>query len=88
MSQISQTTQQNASASEELSATAEEMSSQAEQLQRLVAMFKLDGESTSPVSIGRPPQRKPAASHKRGVIKRAAVAVMPIPDDDPEYVRV
>ncbi len=40
MTQMSQITQQNASASEELAATAEELSSQAEQLQQLVAFFK------------------------------------------------
>jgi methyl-accepting chemotaxis protein len=42
MSQLNQTTQQNASSSEELSATAEEMSAQAEQLQQLMGFFKLD----------------------------------------------
>ena len=41
MNQLNQTTQQNASASEELSATAEEMSSQAEQLQQLMDFFKI-----------------------------------------------
>ena len=39
MLQLSQITQQNASASEELAATAEEMSTQAEQLQRLMGFF-------------------------------------------------
>jgi methyl-accepting chemotaxis protein len=42
MAQLSQTTQQNASASEELAATAEEMSSQTEQLQSVITFFKLD----------------------------------------------
>jgi methyl-accepting chemotaxis protein len=41
MAQLSQTTQQNASASEELAATAEEMSAQAEQLSKAMAYFKL-----------------------------------------------
>jgi methyl-accepting chemotaxis protein len=41
MAQLSQTTQQNASASEELAATAEEMSAQAEQLSKAMAFFKL-----------------------------------------------
>jgi len=41
--QLSQTTQQNASSSEELAATAEEMSSQAEQLQETMSFFKLAG---------------------------------------------
>lgn len=41
MSQLDQTTQQNASMSEQLAATAEEMSGQAEQLQQSVAFFHL-----------------------------------------------
>jgi len=41
VSQLSQTTQANASGSEELAATAEEMSSQAEQLQQAMHFFKL-----------------------------------------------
>jgi methyl-accepting chemotaxis protein len=43
VSQLNQTTQQNASSSEELAATSEEMSGQAEQLQQTMAFFKLDG---------------------------------------------
>ena len=42
VSQLSQTTQQNASSSEELAATSEEMSSQVEQLQQTMSFFKLD----------------------------------------------
>jgi methyl-accepting chemotaxis protein len=38
---LSQTTQQNAAASEELAATAEEMSSQAQLLQQVMAYFKV-----------------------------------------------
>ncbi|MDD2760569.1 MAG: methyl-accepting chemotaxis protein [Methylomonas sp.] len=41
MGQMSQITQQNASASEELAATAEEMTGQAEQLQSLMSFFKI-----------------------------------------------
>jgi methyl-accepting chemotaxis protein len=41
MNQMSQITQQNASASEELAATAEEMTGQAEQLQTLMSFFKI-----------------------------------------------
>jgi len=43
MSQLSQITQQNASASEELAATAEEMSGQAVNLQELMAFFTVSG---------------------------------------------
>ena len=39
MSQLTQTTQQNAASSEELAATAEEMTGQAEQLQQLMSFF-------------------------------------------------
>lgn len=49
MTQMSQITQQNASASEELAATAEEMSGQAEQLQQLVAFFRVSADSFSDV---------------------------------------
>jgi methyl-accepting chemotaxis protein len=41
MSQLSQTTQQNATASEELAAMAEEMSSQAQQLQQSMVFFTI-----------------------------------------------
>jgi methyl-accepting chemotaxis protein len=47
VTQLSQTTQQNASSSEELAATAEEMSSQAEQLQQTMSFFRLAGSRTS-----------------------------------------
>jgi methyl-accepting chemotaxis protein len=43
MNQLSQLTQQNASASEELAATSEEMSGQAHQLQQSMAFFKVIG---------------------------------------------
>jgi methyl-accepting chemotaxis protein len=43
MGQLSQITQQNASASEELAATAEEMSGQASNLQQLMAFFTISG---------------------------------------------
>jgi methyl-accepting chemotaxis protein len=42
--QLSQITQQNASASEELAATAEEMSGQASALQELMGFFTLEGQ--------------------------------------------
>jgi methyl-accepting chemotaxis protein len=44
--QLSQTTQQNASSSEELAATAEEMSSQAEQLQQTMGFFTIDRQAS------------------------------------------
>ncbi|MCX7238900.1 MAG: chemotaxis protein, partial [Burkholderiales bacterium] len=47
---LSQTTQQNASSSEELAATAEEMSSQAEQLQQTMSFFKLASTGRSAVA--------------------------------------
>ena len=47
MSQLSQITQQNASASEELAATAEEMSTQAISLQEIMSFFHVAGQSQS-----------------------------------------
>jgi methyl-accepting chemotaxis protein len=58
MGQLNQTTQQNASASEELAATAEEMSSQTEQLQGVMTFFKLDNAGEQGVTQVR---HKPAA---------------------------
>jgi methyl-accepting chemotaxis protein len=49
MTQLSQTTQQNAASSEELSATAEELSSQAEELQRTMSFFRAGGGSATAV---------------------------------------
>jgi methyl-accepting chemotaxis protein len=54
MVQLNQVTQQNASSSEELAATAEEMSSQAEQLQRAMAFFTLESESSETAPMARP----------------------------------
>ena len=45
MNQMSQITQQNAAASEELAATSEEMSGQARHLQQLMDFFKVQAES-------------------------------------------
>lgn len=50
MAQVTQATQQSASASEELAATAEEMSGQAETLMQLVSYFKIDDESQTPTN--------------------------------------
>ena len=43
MNQLSQITQQNASAAEELAATAEELSGQTEQMLQMMSFFKLQG---------------------------------------------
>jgi methyl-accepting chemotaxis protein len=58
MGQLSQITQQNASASEELAATAEEMSSQAVTLQERMAFFKLSENDKEPSSAPRQPVAK------------------------------
>ncbi len=52
MGQLNNTTQMNASASEELAATSEELSAQAEQLQQSVAFFTL-GDNEVPVRQGK-----------------------------------
>jgi methyl-accepting chemotaxis protein len=85
MGQLSQTTQLNASSSEQLAATAEEMSSQAIQLQELVRYFK--------VADTQAPARTPA----RGVVlemapARRAAAMRPVvhaarrPADEADFV--
>ena len=62
MGHLNTSTQQNASASEELSATAEEMSAQAAQLQELMAFFQVEaggrrGASTSGTKTAPTPKR-------------------------------
>ena len=69
--QLSQITQQNASASEELAATAEEMSSQAEGLQELMGFFTLAGGAQSHHAA--PPAAKP-----RPVTKVARASFAPV----------
>lgn len=90
MSQISQSTQQNASASEELSATAEEMSGQAEQLQRLVGLFRIGGESLFEQAPAVAKPRAPAKAAMKGGNKapaRQARKAAPATEPDSEYVR-
>lgn len=77
VTQLSQTTQSNASNSEELAATAEEMSSQAEQLQQTMAFFKLAGgnataghANSDPSPTRGKPQARPAASRKAATTGR------------------
>ena len=65
ITQLSQTTQQNASASEQLAATAEEMSGQAEQLQETMSFFKLSGASR-PMRTTRAPARPAKQGNGRG----------------------
>jgi methyl-accepting chemotaxis protein len=61
--QLSQTTQANASSSEELAATAEEMSSQAESLQQAMSFFKLEGNEGGRGGVtALPAARRPAAA--------------------------
>lgn len=78
MSQVTQGTQQNASASEELAATAEEMSGQAEMLMQLVSFFQLDnndGQSISPLS--RPTQGKTGQGSNVTRLTRGSTALDP-----------
>ncbi|SMC18133.1 methyl-accepting chemotaxis protein [Andreprevotia lacus DSM 23236] len=70
VSQLAQTTQMNASASEELSSTSEEMSAQAIQLQEMIRFFKVsNGGSHAPARRSAPAARKaappPARNQKR-----------------------
>ena len=73
MGQLSQITQQNASASEELAATAEEMSSQAGSLQELMSFFNLRETSVKAV-------KKPVKSVPKSEVEsnRHAAGAMPM----------
>jgi len=59
MGQLSQLTQQNASASEELAATAEEMSGQAATLQELMGFFSVAGQGKAPLPTSHASVAKP-----------------------------
>jgi methyl-accepting chemotaxis protein len=73
MGPLNRVTQENASASDDLSATADEMSEQAEQLQRLMEAFQLDGTAQAkPGNAPGGPQAK-ATSPPGGRVRRAAV---------------
>jgi methyl-accepting chemotaxis protein len=68
VAQLNQTTQQNASSSEELAATSEEMSGHAERLQQTMSFFRLAG---GPASTVRSPSQ---AVHKVLAAAKAATA--------------
>jgi methyl-accepting chemotaxis protein len=59
VSQLAQTTQVNASASEELSSTSEEMSTQAVQLQEMIQFFRIGDETLKKSSQALAPVRRP-----------------------------
>jgi PAS domain S-box-containing protein len=82
MIQLSQTTQQNASASEELAATSEEMSGQAEKLQHLMAFFKVDGNAAGAAAHkpAKTASRSPVADPRSKKTRGAAI-------DESEFVR-
>ncbi|OYW67267.1 MAG: chemotaxis protein, partial [Bosea sp. 12-68-7] len=67
-------TQQNAAASEEVSATSEELASQAEQLQATIAFFRLD-ERATPVQADEPVAK--AVKQLRGKAASMAAAIQP-----------
>jgi methyl-accepting chemotaxis protein len=73
MGPLNRVTQENASASDDLSATADEMSEQAEQLQRLMEAFQLDGtvQAKPGNASGQPAAR--AATQPSRPARRAAV---------------
>jgi methyl-accepting chemotaxis protein len=90
---VSQTTQQNASASEELSATAEEMNGQAEQLQHLVGQFRLDNALAAGTEHADVPRAQTGragtgkASAPRRLRYDAPQAPLGSAGAEPEYVR-
>jgi len=81
MTHLSQTTQHNASASEELAATAEEMSGQARQLQQAIAFFKVGTQEPTHVPASGPTDKpRPAAGPSgkaRAAKSKAASEVEP-----------
>ena len=77
MGQLNQTTQQNASASEELAATAEELGAQANELQQTMTFFKLDDGSHGARSVHK--SAPPARQSKAG---SARVAAGPVNEGD------
>ncbi|HRE15819.1 MAG TPA: methyl-accepting chemotaxis protein [Rhodocyclaceae bacterium] len=72
MTQLNETTQQNAAGSEELSATAEEMNAQAEQLMALVDQFQVDADIST--VAGRRPAAKGGKNARGGGRKGGAEA--------------
>ncbi len=77
MGQLSQLTQQNASASEELAATAEEMSGQAGNLQELMAFFTLaGGRDSRGTAIARQASKPKAAWKPQTMLAAAPAAAM------------
>jgi methyl-accepting chemotaxis protein len=65
MEHVNGSTQQNASAAEELSATAEELSAQAAQLQELMAVFRFDADATGHGKPALTPSRSPDRGHAK-----------------------
>jgi len=88
MSQLSQITQQNASASEELAATAEEMSGQAATLQDLMAFFTISGSSrpTRQAEVKHVSASKAAATRSaKSAVKKTGSS--PAIDNDADFTR-
>jgi methyl-accepting chemotaxis protein len=95
---LSQTTQQNASSSEELAATAEEMSSQAMQLQQLMSFFKVDGQGRSAIggqtpamhaaaAVRKASQRKATPARGRAAMRQPLEITEAGPDEQKHFVR-
>lgn len=74
MEQLNQTTQQNASAPEELTATAEEMSSQSEQLQQLMSFFRIESAAVANTAL-RPVVGRKVGDKLVGLVQQAAESV-------------
>jgi methyl-accepting chemotaxis protein len=72
VNQVSQTTQTNASASEQLSSTAESMSSRAVQLQSVMQFFRVAADNdngSEPVARAVKPRTKPATRARAAGMK-------------------
>jgi methyl-accepting chemotaxis protein len=88
VSQLSQTTQLNASSSEELAATAEEMSGQAEQLQQTIGFFKVTGSVAVKVVARRTTSVKPAQRGARVPVNTSGnLAMAAASPDEAQFTR-
>jgi methyl-accepting chemotaxis protein len=72
---LSQTTQQNASSSEELAATSEEMSGQAEQLQQTMSFFKNSNAGAAGQSVHQPVRKSGAFAKTARKMRQATTSV-------------
>ena len=87
ITQLSQTTQGNAAASEELAATAEEMASQAEQLQQTMQFFKLGNNAGRSSERALATKAVPAKVGDKARIGRSKPGYLALSVDEPDEAK-